>query len=72
MSPGFHSRSFAPVSGLGGVRALAGLGCGCASNPSQPASGVGTVMDVVKSPLGIGIIALVALVGYVLVREAIR
>lgn len=59
--------------GLGGVRVLAGLGCGggcsCAKNS---ADGLGTVLDFVKSPIGIGI-ALGAMVGvFILIRESVR
>ena len=70
MSPGFHARSFAPVGGLGGVRALAGLGCGGACACQNQATG--SVMDVVKSPLFVLVAGVVLVGGYVLVREALR
>jgi hypothetical protein len=69
LTSGFHAGSFAPASGLGVVRALSGLGCGCAANPE---AGVGSFMESVKSPLGVCVILSVAVFGYVMLREAIR
>lgn len=54
--------------GLGGVRVLSGLGCGC--QKKNPTDGLGAVVEFVKSPLGIGLLLTTVVVGYILIREA--
>lgn len=64
---GFHPGSFRPVSGLGGVRAVSGLGCGC-----QQQKGMGTMAEVVKSPVFLLVAGIVLVGGYVVIRETVR
>ena len=56
--------------GLGGVRVLAGLGCGCSAE--DPSNGVGALPELMKNPIVIGV-GLAVLVGVViLIRESVR
>jgi hypothetical protein len=70
VSAGFGPGSFRPVTGLGGVRAFAGLGCGGGCGCQQ--KGMGSMAELVKNPVFLSV-ALIALVGgYVVIRETVR
>ena len=62
--------AFVPSSGLGGVRALAGLGCGCEKSSS---SGVGSLLEfATERPLLAGLLLTVLVGGVIVVVEAVR
>ena len=67
LAPGSHR----PVSGLGQVRALAGLGCAGAC-ACQQQNGTSGVMDVVKSPVFVLVAGVVVVGAFILIREAAR
>ena len=69
LAPGSHR----PVTGLGGVRAFAGLGCGgnCGCG-CQEQKGMGGMAELVKSPVFLGVMLIAIVGGYVIVRETVR
>ena len=68
MSSGFHPGSFRPVSGLGGVRAVSGLGCGC-----QQQQGLGSsVAELMTSPVFLTIAGVVVVGGGIIIWELVR
>lgn len=65
MIPSLSTGVNRPVSGLAGVRALAGTGCGC----GKP---VGGIIDTVTSPLFVFVASTALVAVYIIAREAIR
>jgi len=63
--------SYRPASGLGGVRAFAGLGCGgaCACSQANSTEGLGSILD---NPLFWGVTATVLIGSVIVWWEAIR
>jgi hypothetical protein len=67
--PRLAPANYRPAQGLGGVRAVAGLGCGSACACSQAEGSLG-MMEFVKNPIFWGMAATLAVAVFTIWRES--